>query len=106
MAKIVCTYLSQERFKTRAAHFPITRDDRTGMQWATLGKRDSETASQSQGRTARAFPRNCLWKTIEITVVIQHSLTATQSFGSQARALRITALIKVSNDDTRACLCV
>ena len=53
------------------------------MQRATSGKSDSETASQLQGRTVRAFSRNSLSKTMEITVVIQYMLTATQPFGSQ-----------------------
>ena len=30
--------ISPERFKTRAAHFPILRNERTGMQPATMGK--------------------------------------------------------------------
>ena len=72
-----------ERFKTRAAHFPIQCDERTGMQQATLGKSGSETASQSQGRIARAFYSNSLVKTMEKKAVIQYMLTATQSFGSQ-----------------------
>ena len=38
--------IGSERFKTRAAHFPIWRDGRTGMQRATLGKSGSEAASQ------------------------------------------------------------
>ena len=53
------------------------------MQRATLGKSGSKTASQLQDRTARAFSSNSLGKTMEITVVIQFILTATQSFGSQ-----------------------
>ena len=53
------------------------------MQRATLGKSVSETASQLQGRTARAFSRNSLGKTMEIMVVIQYILTAIQSFGFQ-----------------------
>ena len=53
------------------------------MQRATLGNSASETASQLQGRTARAFSSNSLVKTKEMTVVIQYILTATQSFGSQ-----------------------
>ena len=53
------------------------------MQRATLGKSGSKTASQLQGRTARAFSRNSLGKTMEVTVVIQYILTATQSSGSQ-----------------------
>ena len=53
------------------------------MQRATLGKSGSETASQLQGRTVRAFSRNSLGKTMEVTVVIQYILTATQSFGSR-----------------------
>ena len=31
-----------ERFKTRAGHFPIQHDERTGIQRATLGKSGSE----------------------------------------------------------------
>ena len=50
---------------------------------ATLGKRGSETASQLQGRTARAFSGNSLVKTMEMMAVIQYILTATQCFGSQ-----------------------
>ena len=53
------------------------------MQRATLGKSGSKTASQLQGRTAKAFPSNSLVKTMQMTVVIQYILTATQSFGSQ-----------------------
>ena len=55
-----------ERFKTRAAHFPIWRNEETGMQRATLGKSGSKTASQLQGRTARAFSSNSLVKTMKI----------------------------------------
>ena len=65
------------------------------MQWAILGNSGSETASQLQGRTARAFSRNSLGQTMEITVVIQYILTATQqSFGSQdyCKNSRITIL--------------
>ena len=51
------------------------------MQRATLGKTISKTASQLQGRTARAFSSNSFVKTMEITVVTQYILT--QSFGSQ-----------------------
>ena len=75
--------MGPERFKTWAAHCPTQRDERTGMQWATLGKSGSKTASQLQGRTARAFSSNTLVKTMEMTVVIQYILTTTQSFGSQ-----------------------
>ena len=39
-----------ERFKTRAAYFPIWHDERTGMQWTTLGKTGSEAAPQLQGQ--------------------------------------------------------
>ena len=53
------------------------------MQRATFGKSGSKTASQLQGRTARAFSGNSLGKTMEITVVIRYILTTTQSFGSQ-----------------------
>ena len=35
-----------KRSKTRAAHFAILRDERTGMYRATLGKSGSEKASQ------------------------------------------------------------
>ena len=54
-----------------------------GMQRATLGKSGSKTASQLQGRTARAFSSNSLVKTMETTAAIQYILTATQSFGFQ-----------------------
>ena len=53
------------------------------MQQATLGKSGFKTASQLQGRTETAISRNSLGKTMEIMAVIQHILTATQSFGSQ-----------------------
>ena len=53
------------------------------MQQATLGKSGSKTASHLQGRTAKAFSSNSLVKTMEMMVVIQYILTATQSFGSQ-----------------------
>ena len=79
-AIVIC---SPERFKIRAAHFPTQRNERTGMQRTTLGKSSSKTASQLQGRTARAFSSNSLVKTMQMTVVIQYILTATQSFGSQ-----------------------
>ena len=66
------------------------------MQRATLGKSGSKTASQLQGRTARAFSSNSLVKTMEITVVIQYILTATQSFGYQ----------DYCKNDTWACWCI
>ena len=47
-----------ERFKTQAAHFPIQRDERTGMQRATFGNSGSEAASYLQGRIARGFSSN------------------------------------------------
>ena len=53
------------------------------MQRETLGKGGSKTASQLQGRTARAFSSNTLVKTMEVALVIQYILTATQSFDSQ-----------------------
>ena len=34
--------IGSELFKTRAAHFPIQRGERTGMQLATLDKSGSE----------------------------------------------------------------
>ena len=76
--------LKPERFKTRAAHFPIWRDGRTGMQRATLGKSGSETASQLQGWTARAFSSNSLVNTMDMTAATQYILTAAQSLGFQA----------------------
>ena len=36
--------IQPERFKTRAAHIPIPRDERSGMQRATLGKSCSDAA--------------------------------------------------------------
>ena len=53
------------------------------MQRATLGKSGSEAASQLQGRIARAFSRNSLVNTMDMTTAIQYILTAAQSFGSQ-----------------------
>ena len=53
------------------------------MQRATLGKSGSQTASQLQGRTVRAFSSNSLVKTMKMTVVMQYISAATQSFGSQ-----------------------
>ena len=63
--------------------FLYSATERTGMQRATLDKSGSETAWQLQGWTARAFSSNGLVKTLEMTAVIQHILTAIQSFGSQ-----------------------
>ena len=54
--------MTPERFKTRAAHFPIESDGRTGMQRGTLGKSGSEASSQLQGRIARAFFSNSFGK--------------------------------------------
>ena len=34
-----------EHFKTRVAHFPMQRDERTGIQRATVGKSGCEAAS-------------------------------------------------------------
>ena len=53
------------------------------MQRATLGKSGSEVASQLQGRIARAFSRNSLVNTMDMTAAIQYILTTTQSLGSQ-----------------------
>ena len=77
-----------EAFTTFSAIFTriccnTKRDERTGMQRATLDKSGSKTASQLQDRTERAFPSNSLVKTMEMTVVIEYILTATQYFGSQ-----------------------
>ena len=66
-----------------AAHFPIWRDEKAGMQRATLGKSGSETASQLQDRIARAFSSNSLVNTMDITAAVQYILTAAQSLGSQ-----------------------
>ena len=75
--------IGSERFKTRAGHFPIWRDERTGMQRATLGKSSSEAVSQLQGRIARAFSSNSLVNTMDMTAAVQHILAAAQSLGSQ-----------------------
>ena len=42
---IFAALLSPERFKARAAHFPMQRDERTGMERATVGKSSCEAAS-------------------------------------------------------------
>ena len=63
--------IKAERFKTRAAHFPIWHDEQTGMQRPTLGKSGSKAASQLKGRIARAFSSNSLVKTMKMTAVIQ-----------------------------------
>ena len=49
------------------------------MQRATLGKSDSEAASQLQGRRARAFFSNSLVNTVEMAAALQYILTAAQS---------------------------
>ena len=46
-----------------------------GEQRATLGKSGSEGASQLQGRIARAFSRNSLVNTMDMTTSIQYILT-------------------------------
>ena len=51
-----------------------------GQLWASAVLRQ---ASHLQSRTVRTFSRNSLVKTMEMTVVIQYILAATQSFGSQ-----------------------
>ena len=43
--KVLISSVLPEHFKTRAAHFTIQRDGRTGMQRATLGKSGSEAAA-------------------------------------------------------------
>ena len=53
------------------------------MQRATLGKSDSEAASQLQGRIARTSSSNSLVNTMDMTAAIQYSLTAAQFLGSQ-----------------------
>ena len=75
--------IGSERFKTRAAHFPIECDGRTGMQRAILGKSGSEAASQLQSRITRAFSSNSLVNTMVMMAAIQYILTAAQSLGSQ-----------------------
>ena len=65
------------------------------MQRATLGKSVSEAASQLlQGRIARAFSRNSLVNTMDMTAAIKYILTAAQSLGSQDyyRKSRMTIL--------------
>ena len=64
------------------------------MQRATLGKSGSEAAWQLQGRIARAFSRNSLVNTMDMTTGIQYILTEAQSFGSQiyCRKSRMTIL--------------
>ena len=64
------------------------------MQRATLGKSCYETASQLQGRIARAFFGNSLVNTMDMTAAIQYILTASQSLGSQVyyKKSRITIL--------------
>ena len=52
------------------------------MQRATLSKSGSEAASQLQGRMARAFFKNNLVNTVDITAAVQYILTAAQSLGS------------------------
>ena len=53
------------------------------MERATLGRSGSEAASQLQGRIARAFPRNSLVNTMDMTAAIQYILTAARSLGSR-----------------------
>ena len=62
--------LIPECFKTQVLHFPIQRNGRTGMQWATLGKSGSEAASQLQGRIARAFSSNILVNAMDMMAAI------------------------------------
>ena len=64
------------------------------MQRATLGKSDSEAASQLQGRIARAFSSNSFVNTMDMTAAIEYILTAAQSLGSQDyyRKSRMTIL--------------
>ena len=81
---------TQERFKTRAAHFPVQRDERTGMQRASLGKSGSEAV---QVREARAFSSNSLVNTMDMTAAIQYILTAAQSLGSQVYYKRSRMMI-------------
>ena len=59
------------------------RDERTGIQRATLGKSGSDAASQLQGRIARAFSSNSLVNTMDMTAAIEYTLTAAQSLGCQ-----------------------
>ena len=87
-------YISPERFKTRAAHFPILRNRRTGMQRATFGKSGSKAALQLQGRIARAFSNKSFVNTMDMTAAIKYILTAAQSLSSQDyyRKSRMTIL--------------
>ena len=62
------------------------------MQPATSGKGGFKSASQLQGRTARAFSSNSLVKTMQMTVVIQYILTATPCLRRHQRPKRISEL--------------
>ena len=64
------------------------------MQRAILGKSGSESASQLQGRIARAFSSNSLVNTIDMTAAIKYILTGAQSLGSQVyyKKSRMTTL--------------
>ena len=53
------------------------------MQRSTLGKSGSMAAPQLQGQIGRAFSRNSLVNTMEMTAAIQYTLAAAQSLGSQ-----------------------
>ena len=53
------------------------------MQRTTLGKSGSETASQLQGRKARAFSSNSFVHTMGMTAAIQYILTTAQSLDCQ-----------------------
>ena len=83
MPKSAHHIVAPERFKTPAAHFPIKRNGRTGMQRAALGKSGSEAASQLPDRIARAFSSNSLVNTMDVMAAIQYMLTAAESLGSQ-----------------------
>ena len=48
------------------------------MQRAALGKSGYEAASQLPGRIARAFSRNSVVNTMDMTAAIQYILTAAQ----------------------------
>ena len=67
------------------------------MQRATLGKSGSETASQLQGRVARAVSSNSLVNTMDMTAAIQYISTIVKLSG---------LLYKGSNNDIWACWCI
>ena len=81
------------------AHFPILRDERTGIQRATLGKSGCEAAPYRQGRTARAFSSNSLVNTMEMTAAIQFILRVAQR--SRMTILGLTGVLFSENEQAQ-----